>query len=135
MEEVAWIAIGIVSFLIVIGVLVNFSSIQSAEERKRSLSNSLDSMALMCDSICHSPDGNYRSVDAEIPRGTLLETNEAQVCGAVGGSFECRNCPCEFEGKTVLNLTSDQVSNYFNMHTYKCYFLKQNGNLSLDCRG
>lgn len=132
MEETAWIAIGVISILIVIGSFINFTSIHAEQDRHRSLDSSMDSLSSMCNRVCGMPDGTYLSTRAVFPSEVVLEVEDARMCSYLEGSAYCRNCPCEFNEGVVLNLTG--ARDLFNTLDYQCFFLREDGELDMDCR-
>lgn len=119
--------------MIVIGTFINFTAIHAEEEKHRSLERSMDSLSSMCSRVCGMPDMTYLRTTVVFPSEMVLEAEGARICGDLDGSLYCRNCPCEFSNEeVVLNLTGS--SQFFSTLDYNCFFLRENGQLELECR-
>ena len=133
MEETVWVVMGIISVLLVIGILIQFADRHAEDDKIITLEQSLDSLLRMCTSVCNMPRGTYLNTPAEFASGTLLTTRANTICGSVGEEGSCRNCPCNIQDNTVLNLT--EARDFFFKHTYQCFFLRTEDRLELECRG
>lgn len=129
-----WIVIGIISFLLIIGILIQFADRHAEDDKIITLEQSLDSLLQMCRSVCNMPQGTYLKTPADFASGTILTTKDNSICGSVGGEGSCRGCPCNISENIVLNLTGD-ARQFFFKHTYQCFFLRTEEGLEVECRG
>ena len=135
MEETVWIAVGIISVLLALGIVAEFIVKKSADDRIFAVRDSVDSLFKMCNSVCSMPQGAYLKTPVTLPSGSFIETQGRSICGSIGDELFCRTCSCDVSEKIVLNLTGLEASRFFFMHDYNCFFLRQEKNLDVECLG
>lgn len=133
MEEIIWLTFGIVSVLVVLGVVVNVVSINTQDSIVRQSLLELDRLQSICNSVCDLPYGSSRSGSLTLHGGENLVTNNGSFCLKSSYLEHCRVCNCDFESKEVLNL-SDLSNDLAITLVYRCSFTKNNL-INLSCFG
>ncbi len=134
MEESVWIAIGIISILIVFGIIAGFFKGSGEEDKLAYAKESANLLGGMCNKVCLMPDQTNLYIDANIPSGSALNVYNNSICMEIKGEVFCSRCQC-LMNNYALDLNSPEAIKLFKIHKYKCFFLNSNKRISVDCRG
>jgi hypothetical protein len=134
MDEAVWIAIGIISILLVIGILAGFLGSQRSGNAEQLSAQSLDELNRMCTMVCAMPDDTYLSTTVRIPAGVIVSAQDRLLCIDDEETTSCLPCSCNL-GNYSLNLTVPEAKAFFASHEYRCFFLKSPGTITMECKG
>jgi hypothetical protein len=148
MEQAIWIAFGAVMAFVMLGIVVNIISTQTAGTSLDDYAYVLDMMKNQCEFVCDSPIDTQLGQEIDMFAGGILKTDGQQIClyaiSEDGESSQedvsCRMCPCEMTnsggGDVILDLTHPVVWDIFREHEYTCSFRKINdGDIQVGCMG
>lgn len=140
MEEAVWTVFGVISAIIMVGIVVNLVYTQSSSVSLDSYSYVMDVVKNQCDFVCTSPIDTQLSQKIDMFSGGWLGVNENKICLHREDEVLCRFCQCvvkdDDDDGVVLNLTTDLARSSFREHTFECAFRKEAGSLvMLLCKG
>jgi hypothetical protein len=134
MEETVWIAIGIISILIVFGTVAGFFKKGMDEDKLTYSDEAVRRLGEMCNKVCLMPDETYLYVETKIPSGIILNSRNDSICMEMDDNLYCSRCQCMIN-KYTLDLNNTEALKLFKVHDYRCFFLNNKSKLTLDCKG
>lgn len=134
MEETVWIAVGIISILIVFGIIAGFFHKGAKEDKLEYAKASVRILGEMCNKVCLMPDQTNLYTEVNLPSGSVLDAGNDSICLKVDGEVFCSRCQCSMN-KYNLDLDNPEAKKLFKIHSYKCFFLNSENMVSLECRG
>ena len=134
MEETAWIAVGIISVLLVFGILAGFFKNSIAGEKMEYAKESSQLLGSMCNKVCLMPDQTKLYVNVNLPSGSVLNSSNERICMIIQSESYCSRCKCAIDDYS-FDLDNEEAKNLFNVHLYKCFFLKNSQRISMECLG
>lgn len=130
MEDTVWVFVGVITMLIVLGILSGVIQNKYEDDIESTASSSLDRIIFHCDSVCNMPKGTYLSFSVDFVKGMLLTGEDNSVCVEQGDKKSCRKCACDVSAYK-LNLTDAP----FTAHTYECFYMRNLNNVTINCTG
>ncbi len=133
MEEMVWFIIGIISILLVFGIITSFFSKNNKDNEVLTMKNSLEALVMQSEKVCQMPIDTYLSIPVVFVRGTELESNNGSICLTFNGENFCKRTTCQnnLKNGTELNLTIAP----FKSIEYQCFFLRTSTNIEFECKG
>ena len=136
MEQAVWLTVGIIALIIAISITMQLIARSSEQDKVQILEQSMQRLSGQCNTVCDSPKDTLLSIEADLPSGILLKTNENRMCAYLEDAPYCSQCNCNLSDELVLNLTDNFARKFFSTHTYSCSFLRgSEKNVFLECKG
>ena len=135
MEETVWMIVGIISILLVFGILMSFTQQRAETDEFNMLESSMDSLMTRCNNVCASPRGTYLNSRVTIPTESVLVANGRSMCIDYADRRVCRSCNCDLIPGTIINLTGSRDVGLSGFIDYVCFFDRHPDNITMTCRG
>ena len=139
MEQAVWVSFGVLSAIIMVGIVAQLITSQSLTTRTQDIDAVLGIMEQQCDFVCKSSKGTRLGTEITLPSGVLMFTNQDRVCIDLDTQdVQCGICQCRLseDKEALLNLTSDLARETFLSHAYTCLFMKEEGgHVFVECQG
>jgi hypothetical protein len=138
MEEIVWVLIGVIGIIFVFGIIASFAYKGGNDNDILTTKNALEAMAMQSEKVCQMPMDTYLSVDVNLVRDTVVESDDGTICLELDDERFCRKTTCknnyvknDLGEELNLNLTDAP----FRSHEYKCFFLRLQENIVFECKG
>lgn len=122
MDEAIWAAIGVISAVLGIGIIITLLVQNSAEIDFAQAEAGVQVLAAQCEQVCALPENTAISVKVQLPSGIILITDKERICAesTQDDQIACTRCDCTHgTPKTVLNLSD---TSFFSSHTFACRY-------------
>jgi hypothetical protein len=139
MEEAVWIAIGIVSVILGVGVIATIISHTASQNAVQQLTNAVQALGVHCEQVCPMTEGTALGVTVELPADTVLFGNNDLICGRIGddaATLSCARCACTEAPGIILNLSGARP--FFRSYEYTCRATRIGGlapGIQYECTG
>ncbi len=131
MEDTVWIVIGVISILLLFGIIGQVVYTANKDNNAATARESVGSLSILCNRVCRMPDETYLSTKVTLAQGNILTADDTKLCISQDNSTTCERCECKLYSYT-LDLTNMTL---FKTHEYECFFLNQKSKLNLSCVG
>lgn len=133
MEESVWITFGVISAIILIGIVYSLFSTYQQDSDRESAFQGIEQLGIHAEQVCRSPKGTKLSIDIPIPSGSVLYTTSSRICATLQDEIKCVSTTCALAEDTLLNLT-DETLLRLGTRTYRCS-VERTDALSINCEG
>lgn len=137
MEQAVWLYMGVISA--VFGILIIATIVLDSQEQVKlqEVKNSIERINQLCNFVCDSDDGTLLSEKLKLPSGASVSARVSTkaVCITYSGSSKCASCKCGLNKDYDLNLATPEHVFAFNISDYRCFFDKNFGRVSFECKG
>ena len=126
MDELVFIIFGVISVLLIGGVLITLINERGAQQADIALEQSLTHLQVFCDNICQQPEETFKKTEITLTKNSLLTGTDDTLCI----NENCRRCRCDVNVHTV-NLTDAP----FKSREYTCFFHRTKETVDINCAG
>ena len=126
MDELVFIIFGVISVLLIGGVLITLLNERSNQQADIALEQSLTHLQAFCDNICQQPEETLKKTDVTLTRDSVLFGQGDSICI----NDACRRCRCNV-AVDLVNLTDAP----FRTRDYTCFFHRTQDAVNISCAG
>lgn len=141
MEQAVWLAFGVIAVVLGFAIIANLMNTNKDEARYNTFKESIERLKYQCDFVCDSPLDTYLAAEVELPSGLRIYTSQNRICGHLNISDEysdetkCVICKCPVTMNSTFDLETEVARKSFDMHKYYCYFLRNENDIEMECKG
>ena len=126
MDEIVFIIFGVLSVMLVGGVIVNFVGQEGQRQATVDLKESLTTLQAFCDNICQQPEDTLKKTEITLTKDAILHEANDRICI----NDNCARCRCPVNIENV-NLTDAP----FRSRPYTCFFYRTQDAVNISCAG
>lgn len=135
MEEIIWVAVGVVAVILVMSSIISIVNKNKEQAELETLKLDIQKIKNRCDLVCDLNFGSRLAETLRVPTESWVYSKDNKFCVIIDEDAYCEICKCNLGNMNVLiNLTG--ASQYFRNHEYTCYFERLGGeNIAAECKG